>query len=49
MLMFAVYVLIPIFQSFWLSRYEWDGLGPSVWVGLANYSELGATTPSTPA
>ncbi|KTF05536.1 binding-protein-dependent transport system inner membrane component, partial [marine sediment metagenome] len=26
MLMFAVYVLIPIFQSVWVSFHEWDGL-----------------------
>ena len=27
MLMFLVYVIIPIFQSMWLSFYDWDGLG----------------------
>lgn len=37
---FLVYVIIPIFQSFWLSAYEWDGLGTPEWVGLANYQEL---------
>ncbi len=49
--MFAVYVLIPIFQSMSLSFYDWNGLyrpNPETgtneftgtWVGLANYAEL---------
>lgn len=37
---FLVYVIIPIFQSFWLSGYKWDGLGTREWIGLANYREL---------
>lgn len=40
--MFLVYVIIPIFQSMWLSLYDWDGLGAKVWVGLSNYNELWA-------
>ena len=40
MLMFLVYVIWPIFQSFWLSFYDWDGLGEKVWLGWANYVEL---------
>ena len=23
---FAIYIVLPIFQSFWLSLYEWNGL-----------------------
>ncbi|MCY1126900.1 sugar ABC transporter permease [Frigidibacter sp. RF13] len=38
--MFAVYVIIPIFQSLWISLYDWDGLGAKVWIGTANYVEL---------
>lgn len=38
--MFAVYVIIPIFQSINISFYEWDGLGQREWVGTANYVEL---------
>ncbi len=37
---FAVYVLIPIFQSISISLYEWDGLSPASYVGFANYIEL---------
>lgn len=39
-IMFAVYVLIPIAQSIWISFYDWDGLGEAVWIGGANYVEL---------
>ncbi len=37
---FLIYVIIPIFQSIWVSFYEWDGLGQAKWVGLTNYIEL---------
>ncbi len=40
MFMFAVYVIWPIFESFWLSFYDWDGLGEARWLGWANYQEL---------
>ena len=39
-LFFAFYVIIPIFQSFWISFHEWDGLGEKTWVGLGNYERL---------
>ncbi|MEX0280438.1 MAG: carbohydrate ABC transporter permease [Arenibacterium sp.] len=39
-LFFAVYVIIPVFQSFNLSLYEWDGLGQAEFVGLRNYEDL---------
>jgi len=38
--MFAVYVIIPIFQSMWISFFDWDGLGAATWIGTANYIEL---------
>ncbi|MDB6178325.1 sugar ABC transporter permease [Paracoccus sp. Z330] len=40
LIMFIVYVIIPIFQSMWISFYDWDGLGEKTWLGLANYAEL---------
>jgi multiple sugar transport system permease protein len=40
MIMFSIYVIIPIFQSIWISFYDWDGLGPKTWIGVANYVEL---------
>ena len=38
--MFLVYVIVPIFESIRISFYEWDGLGPKTWVGLGNYADL---------
>jgi multiple sugar transport system permease protein len=40
MLMFLVYVIIPILQSIGISFYDWDGLGAKKWIGLSNYIEL---------
>lgn len=37
---FSLYVIIPIFQSFWISFHQWDGLGEKTWVGLAHYERL---------
>jgi multiple sugar transport system permease protein len=40
LLFFMVYVISPIFQSFNISLYEWDGLGEATYIGLDNYREL---------
>jgi multiple sugar transport system permease protein len=44
LIMFAVYVIFPIFQSFRISLYKWDGLGTLAthadYVGLANFEKL---------
>jgi multiple sugar transport system permease protein len=40
LLMFAVYVIAPIFQSIAISFTEWDGLGARKYIGIANYLEL---------
>ncbi len=40
-LFFLVYVIIPIYQSFQVSFYAWDGLGEARFIGLQNYRELG--------
>lgn len=44
LLFFAIYVVIPIFQSFQISLYEWNGLGDmseqGEYVGMQNYQEL---------
>lgn len=45
-LFFMVYVIVPIFQSIWISFYEWDGLRrpdgtwTAEWVGWGNYAKL---------
>ncbi|SFJ33945.1 carbohydrate ABC transporter permease [Jannaschia pohangensis] len=44
LLFFAFYVIFPIFQSFQVSFYDWDGLGDLTeqgrFIGLDNYREL---------
>ena len=40
LLFFSVYVLYPIIQSLIISLYEWDGLSPAIYIGIANYIEL---------
>ena len=39
-LFFLFYVIFPIFQSFQISVYRWDGLGEEEYIGLQNYAEL---------
>lgn len=39
-LFFLVYVIFPIFQSFGISAYRWDGLGEAEYIGMQNYIEL---------
>ena len=39
--MFAVYVVAPIFESFSISLYDWDGISPDPrFIGFDNYREL---------
>jgi raffinose/stachyose/melibiose transport system permease protein len=37
---YAVFVLWPICLTVEYSLYRWDGIGPSTWVGLANYRKV---------
>ena len=37
---FTVYVILPIFQSIYISFFEWDGLGDMTYVGFENYLEM---------
>jgi raffinose/stachyose/melibiose transport system permease protein len=37
---YAVFVLRPIALTFQYSLYEWDGIGPSTWVGPANFGKV---------
>ena len=39
-LMFLVYVILPIFESMWISLYDWDGIGEKTWIGVENYVEF---------
>lgn len=46
LIFFAIYVVFPIFESLWLSLYEWNGLydadgnSTATWVGFQNYVKL---------
>jgi len=41
MLLYAVFVLRPTLQTFWLAFYEWNGVSVDrEWVGLANFERL---------
>ena len=46
LIFFCIYVVIPIFESLWLSLYEWNGLytpdgeSTATWVGFENYIKL---------
>lgn len=37
LLMYAVFVLLPLFLSIYYSFFRWNGVGPMTWVGLKNY------------
>jgi multiple sugar transport system permease protein len=37
---FLLYVILPIFESVWISFYDWDGIGQAEWIGLGNYVEM---------
>ena len=39
-LFFLLYVIFPIFQSFEISLYKWDGLGEARYIGFENYYKL---------
>ncbi len=37
LLMYAIFVLLPLFLSIYYSFFRWNGVGPMTWVGLKNY------------
>ncbi|MGR3722521.1 carbohydrate ABC transporter permease [Abyssibius alkaniclasticus] len=40
LLMFGIYVVYPILESFRISFFQWDGLGEMKYIGTDNYTEL---------
>ena len=40
LLMYAVFVLLPLLMSIQYSFFRWDGIGPMTWVGLKNYQTV---------
>jgi raffinose/stachyose/melibiose transport system permease protein len=37
LVMYAIFVLLPLLLSIHYSFFRWDGIGPMTWVGLKNY------------
>ncbi len=40
LIVFVLFVLLPLLHSAWLSLFTWDGVTPGVWAGLANYKSV---------
>jgi raffinose/stachyose/melibiose transport system permease protein len=40
LVVFVLFVLVPLGHSAWLSLFEWDGVTPGTWVGLDNYEAV---------
>jgi raffinose/stachyose/melibiose transport system permease protein len=40
LLMYAVFVLLPLLLTIVYSLYRWDGVGAATWVGLKNYTTV---------
>jgi raffinose/stachyose/melibiose transport system permease protein len=40
LLVYALFVMWPLLLTFQYSLFSWDGIGPSTWVGLDNYSKV---------
>jgi raffinose/stachyose/melibiose transport system permease protein len=40
LLLYIVFSVLPFAHSIWLSFFNWDGVNPGKWVGLANYTRI---------
>lgn len=40
MLLYSIIVFWPVFQTFYRSLFDWDGLSPAVFIAFDNYKEL---------
>lgn len=40
LLLFLVIIVASSIETFLISFFEWDGIGPKTWIGLGNYIEL---------
>ena len=39
-ILFAIFMLYPLLYSFYLSFYQWSGVGQKIYIGLLNYTNL---------
>jgi raffinose/stachyose/melibiose transport system permease protein len=37
---YLLFVIGPYLETIWYSLYSWDGIGPRIWAGLANYKTV---------
>ena len=40
LVVYTLFVLVPLGHAVWISFFEWDGITPAKWVGLANYRAI---------
>jgi multiple sugar transport system permease protein len=40
LLLFLVIIVASSIETFWISFFQWDGMGTKTWIGLGNYIEL---------
>jgi N-acetylglucosamine transport system permease protein len=40
LLTYTIFVILPGLQAFWISLYEWDGMGPSTYIGFGNFLKM---------
>lgn len=40
LVVYGCFVLFPLVHAAWISLFNWDGLGPSSWAGISNYTAL---------
>jgi raffinose/stachyose/melibiose transport system permease protein len=40
LLLFTLFVALPLADGVWISLFRWDGITQPVWIGLANYSRI---------
>ena len=40
LIVFALFALLPLVHTVWLSFFDWDGVTPGTWTGLGNYRAI---------
>src|SRR4030042_4809215 len=40
LLMYVVFVIVPLISTVWYSFFKWNGVTPAIWVGLKNNVDI---------
>jgi multiple sugar transport system permease protein len=40
LILFFIVIIASSIETFWISFFDWDGMGEKTWIGLGNYREL---------